>query len=179
MRVQVLLRSVSGVVRNNGVSLYTLLFQEFTPAFARQEVRPLLRRRCGLVLEGVCACVSLPAPQVIGTLMIHTGSKDVGEVDSALTVFQCLTSTLEQAAELAPFAVFLKGCLDYIDALLPHQVSPALCVCVCGPLPGVAHTCAVCAQTRIVYNTLAAIMFGRQFVDKSASAAILVRVPCL
>ena len=98
---ELFLRNPSSLVRNIGISLYCLLFQEFAAAGCRQEV--------------------------IGTLMIHTGSKDVAEVDAALTVFQYLTSSLEQAAELSPFLVFVKGCLDYIESLRPHQVCQSVC----------------------------------------------------
>jgi hypothetical protein len=82
-------------------------------------------RRCevaGLLCVPLCAPASQHLMQVLGSLMAHVGSKDVGEVDGALLVLQRLTATLGEAARLVNFLPFLKGPLDYIETLTTGQV---------------------------------------------------------
>jgi Fanconi anemia group D2 protein len=57
---------------------------------------------------------------ILGNIISHSGAGDDSTVDSALNVLVHLAH--EHRAELRPFAVFIKGILDYLDNLKPHQI---------------------------------------------------------
>ena len=51
---------------------------------------------------------------------IHTGDSDASTVDAALDILVHLVRG--HSAALRPFAVFIKGILDYLDNLKPHHI---------------------------------------------------------
>ncbi|KAM4587248.1 Fanconi anemia group D2 protein isoform 2-T2 [Odontesthes bonariensis] len=58
--------------------------------------------------------------EVVGSLVTHVCSGVGGEVDVALELLCGLVS--EKPSEMAPYAVFVKGILDYMDNLTPQQI---------------------------------------------------------
>jgi Fanconi anemia group D2 protein len=58
--------------------------------------------------------------EVVGSLVTHIGSGYASEIDAALDVLTNLVETCSPA--MAPYAVFLKGILDYLDALSLPQI---------------------------------------------------------
>jgi len=58
--------------------------------------------------------------EVLGNLVTHTGGGDGTTVDAALDVLVHLAR--EHSWTLRPFAVFIKGTLDYLDNLKPHHI---------------------------------------------------------
>eukprot|EP00057_Strongylocentrotus_purpuratus_P008512 XP_011662986.1 PREDICTED: Fanconi anemia group D2 protein [Strongylocentrotus purpuratus] len=58
--------------------------------------------------------------EVVGALVTHIGSGLSAEMDSALDILSSLA--LSHTKDLAPFAVFIKGVLDYLDNLTMTQV---------------------------------------------------------
>ncbi|XP_068172389.1 Fanconi anemia group D2 protein isoform X2 [Antennarius striatus] len=58
--------------------------------------------------------------EVVGALVTHVCSGVGGEVDTALELLCGLVA--EKPSELASYAVFIKGILDYMDNLTPQQI---------------------------------------------------------
>lgn len=58
--------------------------------------------------------------EVLSNLVTHTGGGDGATVDAALDVLVHLAR--EHSSTLRPFAVFIKGTLDYLDNLKPHHI---------------------------------------------------------
>ncbi|KAK9529071.1 hypothetical protein VZT92_013188 [Zoarces viviparus] len=58
--------------------------------------------------------------EVVGSLVTHVCSGVGGEVDMALELLLCLVT--EKPSEMALYAVFVKGILDYMDGLTPQQI---------------------------------------------------------
>ncbi|XP_071351317.1 Fanconi anemia group D2 protein isoform X2 [Trachinotus anak] len=58
--------------------------------------------------------------EVVGSLVTHVCSGVGGEVDTALELLCGLVT--EKPAEMALYAVFVKGILDYMDNLTPQQI---------------------------------------------------------
>ncbi|CAH1266603.1 FANCD2 [Branchiostoma lanceolatum] len=58
--------------------------------------------------------------EVVGSLVTHIGSGVTSEVDSALDVLCQLVRDMPSA--MAPFSVFIKGVLDYLDNLTVAQI---------------------------------------------------------
>ncbi|XP_054640735.1 Fanconi anemia group D2 protein isoform X2 [Dunckerocampus dactyliophorus] len=58
--------------------------------------------------------------EVVGCLVTHVCSGVDGEVDMALELLCGLVT--EKASEMGPYAVFVKGILDYLDNLTPQQI---------------------------------------------------------
>ncbi|XP_072238328.1 Fanconi anemia group D2 protein [Leuresthes tenuis] len=58
--------------------------------------------------------------EVVGSLVTHVCSGVGGEVDVALELLCGLVT--ENPSEMAPYAVFVKGILDYMDNLTPQQI---------------------------------------------------------
>ena len=189
--LQLFLRSPAQTVRDMGGNVYSLLFVEFPSVFNRQEVR--IRWHCrhwrplveGRALVNLHAVVFRENHQILGAIMAHTGSKDAAEVDSALSVLQRLTRTLDDAVKLAPFLPFLKGALDFIDSLKLGQVGYPFDGS-CDWVERLSDAWIVCfdhvrwvPQIRIVYNTICAVIFGKQAVDRGGLAvSVRFAVPC-
>ncbi|XP_070557572.1 Fanconi anemia group D2 protein-like isoform X2 [Ptychodera flava] len=58
--------------------------------------------------------------EIVGALVTHIGSGYAGEVDSSLDILSDLVESRPNA--MAPFAVFIKGVLDYLDNLSTSQI---------------------------------------------------------
>ncbi|XP_077458420.1 Fanconi anemia group D2 protein isoform X3 [Stigmatopora argus] len=58
--------------------------------------------------------------EVVGSLVTHVCSGVGGEVDLALEMLCSLVT--EKPTEMGPYAVFVKGILDYMDNLTPQQI---------------------------------------------------------
>ncbi|XP_057701489.1 Fanconi anemia group D2 protein isoform X2 [Corythoichthys intestinalis] len=58
--------------------------------------------------------------EVVGSLVTHVCSGVGGEVDMALELLCGLVT--EKPIEMGPYAVFVKGILDYLDNLTPQQI---------------------------------------------------------
>ncbi|XP_061778669.1 Fanconi anemia group D2 protein isoform X3 [Nerophis ophidion] len=58
--------------------------------------------------------------EVVGCLVTHVCSGVGGEVDMALELLCSLV--MENPSEVGPYAVFIKGILDYLDNLTPQQI---------------------------------------------------------
>uniref|UniRef100_A0A3Q3XCR8 Uncharacterized protein n=1 Tax=Mola mola TaxID=94237 RepID=A0A3Q3XCR8_MOLML len=58
--------------------------------------------------------------EVVGALVTHVCCGVGGEVDIALELLCGLVT--ENPSEMAPYAAFVKGILDYMDNLTPHQI---------------------------------------------------------
>ncbi|XP_061910230.1 Fanconi anemia group D2 protein isoform X4 [Entelurus aequoreus] len=58
--------------------------------------------------------------EVVGCLVTHVCSGVCGEVDMALELLCGLV--MENPSEVGPYAVFIKGILDYLDNLTPQQI---------------------------------------------------------
>ncbi|XP_037535796.1 Fanconi anemia group D2 protein [Nematolebias whitei] len=58
--------------------------------------------------------------EVVGSLVTHVCSGVGGEVDTALDLLCALV--VEKPSEMALYAVFVKGILDYMDNLTPQQI---------------------------------------------------------
>ncbi|KAK2186157.1 hypothetical protein NP493_212g05054 [Ridgeia piscesae] len=58
--------------------------------------------------------------EVVGNLVTHIGSGSAGEVEGSLDILARLIETDVQ--KMAPFAVFVKGVLDYLDQLTTAQI---------------------------------------------------------
>eukprot|EP00794_Sanderia_malayensis_P010920 gene10920-12080_t len=58
--------------------------------------------------------------EVIGALIMHVGSGLAAEIEAAFSVLDSLVSN--HPAEMAPFTVFLKSLLDYLDNLTVSQI---------------------------------------------------------
>ncbi|XP_023659923.1 Fanconi anemia group D2 protein isoform X2 [Paramormyrops kingsleyae] len=90
---QILLRSPETCVVSFGGSLYKLAFTAFD-SYCQQEV--------------------------VGSLVTHVCSGLLGEVDAALELLCELVT--QKPEEMARYAVFVKGILDYMDSLTPQQI---------------------------------------------------------
>lgn len=77
-----------------GTEVYQVLFELFSDDFSRQEI--------------------------LGNIVSHTGGGDSATVNAALDVLVLLAR--DHSAALRPFAVFIKGILDYLDNLKPHHI---------------------------------------------------------
>ncbi|KAL4655975.1 Fanconi anemia group D2 protein [Arapaima gigas] len=64
--------------------------------------------------------------EAVGSLVTHICSGRGGEVDVALELLCELVA--QKLAEMAPYAVFVKGILDYMDNLTPQQIRRLFCV---------------------------------------------------
>ncbi|RKP40479.1 Fanconi anaemia protein FANCD2, partial [Dimargaris cristalligena] len=58
--------------------------------------------------------------EVVGALVTHIGSGDSCEIDTSLAALQAIT--LRSPAAMRPYAIFIRGILDYIDNLNFDQV---------------------------------------------------------
>ncbi|XP_077977229.1 Fanconi anemia group D2 protein-like [Glandiceps talaboti] len=58
--------------------------------------------------------------EIVGSLVTHIGSGYAGEVDSSLDILSDLVES--KPAAMAPFAIFIKGVLDYLDNLSIPQI---------------------------------------------------------
>ena len=77
-----------------GTEVYQVLFEVFWDNTSRQEI--------------------------LGNIVTHIGGGNGTSIDAALDVFVHLA--LEHSAALRPFALFIKGILDYLDNLKPHHI---------------------------------------------------------
>ena len=77
-----------------GTEIYQVLFEVFRDDSSRQEI--------------------------LGNIVSHTGGGDGASADAALDVLVHIAR--HQRGALRPFAVFIKGILDYLDNLKPHHI---------------------------------------------------------
>ncbi|KAI8481783.1 Fanconi anemia group D2 protein [Branchiostoma belcheri] len=75
---------------------------------------------CHMYQEAFSAFDVYCRQEVVGSLVTHIGSGVTSEVDSALDVLCQLVR--DMPAAMAPFSVFLKGVLDYLDNLSVAQI---------------------------------------------------------
>uniref|UniRef100_A0A8C4X1H2 Fanconi anemia group D2 protein n=1 Tax=Eptatretus burgeri TaxID=7764 RepID=A0A8C4X1H2_EPTBU len=67
-----------------------------------------------------CSFDSYCKQEVLGALVMHVCSGSTSETDAALDALQILAR--DHPADLSPFAVFIKGILDYLDSLDLGQI---------------------------------------------------------
>ncbi|XP_078597368.1 Fanconi anemia group D2 protein-like isoform X1 [Branchiostoma floridae x Branchiostoma japonicum] len=75
---------------------------------------------CHMYQEAFSAFDMYCRQEVVGSLVTHIGSGVTSEVDSALDVLCQLVRDMPSA--MAPFSVFIKGVLDYLDNLTVAQI---------------------------------------------------------